>query len=795
MKWSAEEDRMVLNNEIPEGRNMDEIHAHITFLRLYIPCKVPTPGIRIGPEREVDANRFSDADVVSDNDEDENSPGQDEHDWAEVLFNDSMQPVFVRDGRFKRNNRNKKIYSGKCSWCGSWYLSHRSFTKHRASCVKRFGSKIACMQHKQKMDKAADLRATRQVSILSFCTGPPARSETQEMPAPASGAASGGEDHVKRAPITMPVMVKEEREIQHDVPFDRAIFAEAITEAGVGPSAVQGPAMRALLNRAKSLGASVAVDRDTVRKDVIDLGAFYQSIVRARLRHQRVTVVIDGGTRCGRILYPVLLFHVNAAGQGRMEYYKTLEFVSATADLISRDVAKIRDELSACDVNMFAACTDNGSNLRKAFAMDGQPLSVQDLCGVPLLRTPCSIHTGNLILPDARRTVPVFNEFCEWLRPTMLHLRSKPVRAVLRSGGLTQKIPVIQDGKWNTWVKSATFFRDNREMIAELLKENGMHPPDGWCAEVDEIVSALSPFKPLTERIERGSTTLSDFHSMQLDCKSAWIQLCAAGNDVAGSFLGLYEQRFTTTGDSLQNELAWVFTPEGHADYHALRIQIDMPSGEWTVDAQVIDRFAQRLPEVRAKMIQLVEHMFPAKIVGGIAERRAGLGRLFDAYVDCSDFWSDGENARSGWATKGARRAGIWEQTLRCNRSDWLDFVRIASLLTQMPASEAAAERLFSVFDCVFKKNRMSSHIELLDATLMIREWQIYHRDEIDADGAALSVQRAHLTFDRLRAVLVSQHGGRHCWPQSAGRIAVSAFWSVVHLIGDAAPARVCRSI
>jgi hypothetical protein len=60
-----------------------------------------------------------------------------------------------------------------------------------------------------------------------------------------------------------------------------------------------------------------------------------------------------------------------------------------------------------------------------------------------------------------------------------------------------------------------------------------------------------------------------------------------------------------------------------------------------------------------------------------------------------------------------------------------------------MPASEAAAERLFSVFDWVFKKNRMRAQTNLLDATLMIRMWQIYHRDETDAAGAVLSVQRA----------------------------------------------------
>jgi hypothetical protein len=53
-------------------------------------------------------------------------------------------------------------------------------------------------------------------------------------------------------------------------------------------------------------------------------------------------------------------------------------------------------------------------------------------------------------------------------------------------------------------------------------------------------------------------------------------------------------------------------------------------------------------------------------------------------------------------------------------------------VLTQVPATEAAAERLISVFECLFRKNRMAAQIELIRSEMLIRMWQIYRPDEIE---------------------------------------------------------------
>jgi hypothetical protein len=61
-------------------------------------------------------------------------------------------------------------------------------------------------------------------------------------------------------------------------------------------------------------------------------------------------------------------------------------------------------------------------------------------------------------------------------------------------------------------------------------------------------------------------------------------------------------------------------------------------------------------------------------------------------------------------------------------------FREIAMTITQMPASDGTAERLFSIVQYASKKVRVSALLDILDATLAVRMWQIYDApDEVGA--------------------------------------------------------------
>jgi hypothetical protein len=67
-----------------------------------------------------------------------------------------------------------------------------------------------------------------------------------------------------------------------------------------------------------------------------------------------------------------------------------------------------------------------------------------------------------------------------------------------------------------------------------------------------------------------------------------------------------------------------------------------------------------------------------------------------------------------------------------CDVEVWGEFREIAMILTQMPASEAAAERPFSLLRHALRKTRVSASPDIPEATLALRSLQIYHApDEV----------------------------------------------------------------
>jgi hypothetical protein len=48
-------------------------------------------------------------------------------------------------------------------------------------------------------------------------------------------------------------------------------------------------------------------------------------------------------------------------------------------------------------------------------------------------------------------------------------------------------------------------------------------------------------------------------------------------------------------------------------------------------------------------------------------------------------------------------------------------FASVAESLTHLPASEAAAERLFSIFVCLCNERRLQSDVDLVEAEMIIR--------------------------------------------------------------------------
>jgi hypothetical protein len=140
---------------------------------------------------------------------------------------------------------------------------------------------------------------------------------------------------------------------------------------------------------------------------------------------------------------------------------------------------------------------------------------VQVITGKPLLHNPCGIHTGILAITDAKK-IALFNQAMTWLREFMQFIRAPARRLILKAAGIQGKFPLVQDGKWNTEVQSFLFYRANAAVIEQVIREQKWQPPP-FRPEYHAVIDALVPMRTLTERAERGDTTLADFFVMQLE--------------------------------------------------------------------------------------------------------------------------------------------------------------------------------------------------------------------------------------------------------------------------------------
>jgi hypothetical protein len=95
-------------------------------------------------------------------------------------------------------------------------------------------------------------------------------------------------------------------------------------------------------------------------------------------------------------------------------------------------------------------------------------------------------------------------------------------------------------------------------------------------------------------------------------------------------------------------------------------------------------------------------------------EKAEELGDQYQKYIATESAWAGGQDAPLGWAMK------AWGTKFT------LEFVHVAQVITELPASEAVVERLFSVLTSIFDLRRRRSELDLIQAET-IRMWQIHH--------------------------------------------------------------------
>jgi hypothetical protein len=150
----------------------------------------------------------------------------------------------------------------------------------------------------------------------------------------------------------------------------------------------------------------------------------------------------------------------------------------------------------------------NAGNLRVAFDIAGDFGTVRMFAANPLLRNSCGVHTADLVLVDLLRVMP-FAEALERLGLFMPLIRAPAHRIGLKAAGIDGEIPLVQDRKWSTEVRSFLFYRRKAVVFERVIFKQKWQAPQSR-DHYNLVIDALVPTPTLIERTERDETALSE---------------------------------------------------------------------------------------------------------------------------------------------------------------------------------------------------------------------------------------------------------------------------------------------
>jgi hypothetical protein len=165
-------------------------------------------------------------------------------------------------------------------------------------------------------------------------------------------------------------------------------------------------------------------------------------------------------------------------------------------------------------------------------------------------------------------------------------------------------------------------------------------------------------------------------------------------------------------------DLAFALSRIGHTEYTALIAASDAfdPRTAAPAERALQQAFVDRFNVTRDKFVEIAMAMY--------AGEADAPGDEYERNVATPDFWIAGHMTRMGW-------------TIQRSDEKWMSsFVSPAQLITELPASEAIAERLFSVLTAVFDTRRECSGIDLMHGSMMP---QTCHREQIGFVASAVA--------------------------------------------------------
>jgi hypothetical protein len=166
------------------------------------------------------------------------------------------------------------------------------------------------------------------------------------------------------------------------------------------------------------------------------------------------SLACDGSSKLGKLWFSINLFY-----NGEVHFLTLVTMKKQDAHSIANELSKVTDELRKRGLTVTAITNDNASN-EIAAVNEIKEYSVQNKCGIPILRIPCLAHTLNLGLHDFFKSEPTLENNIQDLKRV---LDGAPAGSILR------KAPRFVETRWYSIHELVHFIANNYQEIHEFV--------------------------------------------------------------------------------------------------------------------------------------------------------------------------------------------------------------------------------------------------------------------------------------------------------------------------------------
>ena len=303
-----------------------------------------------------------------------------------------------------------------------------------------------------------------------------------------------------------------------------------------------------------------------IRKMIISYADEILESSRHSMENMFCSIAIDGATILSSPIYAVIL-----VSPGKVRLYDLLVLENSTSSTISPYIADVYKGQETYGYKITAVTSDNAANMIKAFSTTKEG-TVQYLLSEKIMHISCGAHTVQLTIVDARNNYKEFSLFFDKAIEFLSFLKAHKDEVVAST---KRALPDFVATRWNSFFHILSYCIDFttkiNEVVAKIIKDAKdankeiVQPP--WTKipiEIHEYAEPLSAIYEFTNIVEGDFAFEQDLYKAYRKAKDELVQMILTKqNFFAEILLENIIDRFAVTAKLPVAELAYFLTPEG----------------------------------------------------------------------------------------------------------------------------------------------------------------------------------------------------------------------------------------